>query len=50
MEKAKTTFTNEERPIVKQDWNPGSCAFWIFGNEESCKNDLKEKFVIKENK
>ena len=51
MEKTNKTILQDERPIndVKSDWNPGSCSFWIFGDDDSARNDLKEKFEIREN-
>ena len=50
MEKSTKTILQNERPIndVKSDWNPGSCSFWIFGKDDSARNDLKSKFEIKE--
>ena len=48
MENTKNTYVQSERPIndVKQDW--GGCHFWILGDDDSARNDLKSKFEIKE--
>ena len=37
-----------ERPKDAKNVNP-SCPVWIFGNEDSADNDLKEKFEVVEN-
>lgn len=29
-------------------WNPGGCAFWFIGDNNSAKNDLTRVFSIKE--
>lgn len=34
---------NDEQ--VKNTWGAG-CSFWIFGNEKSADNDIKDKFDI----
>jgi hypothetical protein len=46
MEKSKKTDFSE-RPIDKNKVDP-SCPWWIFGNEESADNDLKEKFEVED--
>ena len=50
MEKTTKTILQNERPIndVKQGWDPGGCSFWILGDDDSARNDLKSKFEIKE--
>lgn len=47
MERTEKTILQDERPIndVKHEW--GSCSFWIFGDDDSARNDLKEKFEIR---
>jgi hypothetical protein len=49
MEKTEKTILQDERPIeqVKGDWGVGGCSFWIFGDDDSARNDLKEKFEIR---
>ena len=48
MEKSTKTILQDERPInVKEDWSTGGCSFWILGDDDSARNDLKEKFEIK---
>lgn len=49
MEKSKATITSVERPSVK-DWLPNHCSFLWFGNDESAKRDMKNRFEIKEDK
>ena len=48
MEKAKAIdFSN--RPAdneVRNGIGGSSCPIWIFGNEDSADNDLKEKFEV----
>lgn len=43
-EKVNSSKTTDER-IKNDTWTPG-CPFWIFGDKDSAKNDLKEKFEI----
>lgn len=47
MEKAeKVNYVKETDERVKNDtWTP-SCPFWIFGNEDSAKKDLDDKFEV----
>lgn len=47
MENSKATNpTKETDERVKNDtWTP-SCPFWFFGNEDSAKKDLDEKFEV----
>lgn len=44
MEETKTTHSS----TVKEEQREGSpgCALWIFGDEDSADNDLKQKFEI----
>lgn len=48
MERTEKTILQDERPIndVKSDWSTGSCSFWILGDDDSARNDLKSKFEI----
>lgn len=48
MEKTeKNVISSEERPEVKQGWDVPHCLF-IFGDEDSANNDLKDCFEIVE--
>ena len=47
MEKSKTLNPNEKpNERVKNNWGGSSCSFWIFGNEDSAKKDLDDKFEV----
>lgn len=47
MEKSKeVNFTKATEEKVKNDWGGGSCPWWIFGNEDSAKKDLYDKFEV----
>ena len=47
MEKAKTANLNEKSDErVKNDWGGGHCPFWVFGDEDSAKNDLDHAFEV----
>lgn len=49
MEKSKTlNSTKETINNLNGDWGGGGCSFWIFGDEKSADNDLKDKFDIVE--
>lgn len=47
MENAKKVNI-DEKPTerVKNTSGGGSCPFWIFGDEESAKKDLDDKFEV----
>lgn len=50
MQKAKTTNpTKETDERVKKDWGGGGCPVWIFGDEDSAKNDLDGVLEVVDN-
>lgn len=47
MEKSeKVNSAKEADERVRNDWGGAHCPFWFFGNKDSAKNDLKNKFEI----
>ena len=46
MEDAKKLDIAGRPKEIKNDINIPGCPVWIFGNEDSADNDLKEKFEV----
>lgn len=50
MEETKTTNpTKEIDERVKSDTRGPSCPFWIFGDDDSAKNDIDNAFEVVDN-
>lgn len=49
MEDAKKIDFSDRPKEVKNGIGGAGCPWWIFGNEDSADNDLKEKFEVVEN-
>lgn len=52
MEKTKTVNTNKntsDERVKNDTWGAG-CPFWFFGNKDSADNDLKDRFVVVDDK
>lgn len=45
MEETKTTHISTVKNEEQREGSP-SCMLWIFGDEDSADNDLKQKFEI----
>lgn len=45
MEETKTTHSSTVKNEEQREGSP-SCMLWIFGDEDSADNDLKQKFEI----